>query len=212
MQRPVKIVIISDTHGLHDLLTIPDGDILIHCGDMTEYGLIEEIEEFDEWLGTLPHKHKIVIAGNHELCLEEESGWAFFHHAIYLEHEAITIKGINFFGSPWQPYFHGMAFNLKRGEALAKKWQDIPDNTDILITHSPPYKYLDKVRSQWVGCADLLQRVQQVKPAYHVFGHIHESYGQESNRDTTFINACSVVELDAPLNKPVVIDWPKPLL
>ncbi|HNA20803.1 MAG TPA: hypothetical protein PLN40_05230, partial [Agitococcus sp.] len=101
---------------------------------MTEYGLIEEIEEFDEWLGTLPHKHKIVIAGNHELCLEEEAGWVLFHHATYLEHEAVTIEGINFFGSPWQPYFHGMAFNLKRGEALAKKWQDIPDNTDILIT------------------------------------------------------------------------------
>ncbi|HNC86640.1 MAG TPA: metallophosphoesterase, partial [Agitococcus sp.] len=134
MNLPLKIVVISDTHGLHDLLTIPDGDILIHCGDMTEYGLIEEIEEFDEWLGTLPHKHKIVIAGNHELCLEQESGWALFHHATYLEHEAVTIEGVNFFGSPWQPYFHGMAFNLKRGEALAKKWQDIPDNTDILIT------------------------------------------------------------------------------
>lgn len=207
MTKPLKIVIISDTHGMHEYLTIPDGDILIHAGDMTEYGLLSEIQEFDDWLGTLPHKHKIVIAGNHELCLEEDAGCLLFHNATYLEHEAVTIEGIRFFGSPWQPYFHGMAFNLRRGQALAEKWQQIPNNTDILITHSPPYKYLDHIRSEWVGCEDLLKRVQEVKPKFHIFGHIHENYGQESNLDTTFINACSVLELDAPLNPPVVIEW-----
>ncbi|MCP5174614.1 MAG: metallophosphatase domain-containing protein [Moraxellaceae bacterium] len=208
MPSPLKLVIISDTHGLHELLTIPDGDMLIHAGDMTEYGELDEIKAFDDWLGTLPHKHKIVIAGNHEHCLEEHDGHLLFKNAIYLQHQAITIEGIRFFGSPWQPFFHNMAFNLRRGQDLAEKWQQIPSNTDILITHTPPFKYLDRVRSQWVGCEDLLKRVQELKPKLHIFGHIHESYGQEANRHTLFVNACSVLELDAPLNKPVIVNWP----
>lgn len=209
MPNPIKIVIISDTHNCHDQLSIPDADILIHAGDMTEYGTLAEIEDFDNWLGTLPHRHKLVIAGNHEVCVQEEGGWFLFHNATYLQDEAITIEGINFYGSPWQPAFFDMAFNLPRGEALAQKWQKIPANTDILITHSPPYKYLDRIRSKWVGCEDLLKRVQEIKPRFHIFGHIHDCYGQESNLHTTFINASSVLELDAPLNPPIVIEWSK---
>lgn len=207
MTFPIKIVIISDTHNCHNALNIPDGDILIHAGDMTEYGTRAEIEAFDKWLGTLPHHHKLVIAGNHEVCVQEDGGWFLFHNATYLEDEAITIEGIHFYGSPWQPAFFDMAFNLPRGEALAKKWQKIPANTDILITHTPPFQRLDQADGKRVGCKDLLQRLKEIKPKYHVFGHIHASYGQLTHAETTFINACSVLELDLPLNPPIVIEW-----
>ncbi|XP_010788446.1 metallophosphoesterase domain-containing protein 1-like [Notothenia coriiceps] len=76
-----------------------------------------------------------------------------------------------------QPWYYGWGFNLPRGQALLDKWNQIPDNTDILVTHCPPLGFLDWVpkKMQRVGCMELLNTVQRrVQPKFHVFGHIHE--------------------------------------
>jgi predicted phosphohydrolase len=118
----LMIVAIADSHGLHRKLRIPDGDILIHAGDLTRSGNIGELDEFNEFLGGLPHRHKIVIAGNHDFCFENnmEESARRLTNAVYLQDAETVIKGIKFYGSPWQPWFYDWAFNLPRGEALRR--------------------------------------------------------------------------------------------
>jgi len=157
----VKIVCMSDTHSTLEMaeFNIPDGDIFIHAGDFTRYGLHSEVEEFNTWLGTLPHQYKVVIAGNHELSFDPttheeaeeymkqvgenstkgvEDIKKVLTNCVYLEDESADILGIKIYGSPWQPLFSHSAFNLQRGPDLLAKWRKIPTNTDILVTHGPP--------------------------------------------------------------------------
>lgn len=188
----VSIVVISDTHGFHDSIEMPMGDILVHAGDVTKHGTIEDLEGFNRYLGTLPHAVKIVVAGNHDLCFEHNRHEceAKLSNAIYLQDEAVTVHGIRFYGSPWQPWFYDWAFNLQRGPEIREKWDLIPEDTDVLITHGPPFGYGDEtVRGEHVGCRDLLEALVRVKPQVHIFGHIHEGYGRSSNKHTDFINA-----------------------
>jgi Icc-related predicted phosphoesterase len=206
----IKIVIISDTHGYHEQASIPDGDILIHAGDLTKRGALNEVAQFNDFMGKLPHPKKIVIAGNHDFSFEREpqKARALMTNCIYLEDKGITINGINFYGSPWQPRFFDWAFNLDRGPALRQKWELIPEFTDVLITHGPPTGYGDKtVRGDAAGCDDLLQVVRRIKPRLHIFGHIHEGYGSFKEGNTTFINA-SVCNLQySPINPAHVFPW-----
>lgn len=206
-----SIVTISDTHGLHASIDIPPGDILVHAGDLTRHGEIDELLELNEFIGTLPHPVKIVIAGNHDFCFERnpEECRERLTNCIYLEDQSVTIEGLKFYGSPWQPWFYDWAFNLQRGEEIRAKWDLIPEDTDILITHGPPQGIGDMTAScTQAGCKDLLDRVRKIKPQLHIFGHIHEAYGVYSNQHTTFINA-SVCDLSyAPLNKPIVHNCP----
>jgi predicted phosphohydrolase len=206
----MRLVILSDTHSHHRRLAIPDGDILIHAGDMTNMGALHELHDFNEWLGTLPHPHKVVIAGNHDWCWERDKAAALkiLTHAYYLEDSAMTIEGIRIWGTPWQPEFHHWAFNLPRGNALREKWALIAPDTDILITHGPPLGQGDRTMLwQQVGCADLMDVVKTLKPRLHIFGHIHEGYGVSYNGSTTFINA-SICELfNRPKNRVTVVDW-----
>jgi len=192
----MKIICISDTHNLQKDLKIPDGDILIHAGDMTCVGGIDEIKEFNQWLGTLPHRHKIVIAGNHDLYLElvPSSTNLFITNAIYLNDSGIEIEGLKIWGSPISPNYQDWAFNRERGEAIRKHWEMIPKDTDILITHCPPFGILDfNDKGKHEGCKDLLEMVQQkIKPNLHVFGHLHDAYGQIQIEETTFVNASIV--------------------
>lgn len=245
----VRVVCMSDTHSLtsHIKFEIPDGDIFIHAGDFTRCGGENEVVNFSHWLSKLPHKYKIVIAGNHELSFDP----SFTHpltnklqesydinviptlgisrqdmkeavkksdirdkltNCIYLEDTLVTIYGINIYGSPWQPEFRKWAFNLPRGGQCLSKWNIIPDNTDILVTHTPPLGFGDLcctgVRA---GCVELLSTVQQrVLPKYHIFGHIHESYGVTSDGKIIYINAstCNINYL--PVNPPIVFDVPLP--
>jgi len=213
LDRPVgkthtmKIVCISDTHGRHEFTAVPAGDILVHGGDITRKGDLEDVESFNSWLGTLPHKHKVVICGNHDFCFQEKPKQARdrITNAIYLEDSGCEIAGLTFYGSPWQPWFGDWAFNLPRGEALAKVWAKIPPGVDVLITHGPPEGILDRtIRGEVVGCRDLLARVHEVKPKLHVFGHIHEAAGKVEAEYTIFVNASTqmgrgigvVVEID----------------
>jgi len=199
----------SDTHNLHYKIKVPNGDFLIFAGDMSMMGREQEIQRFNSFLGRLPHKYKIIIAGNHDFLFETnpERARSLITNAIYLEDESIEIEGIKFYGSPWSPWFYDWAFNLPRGEPLKKKWNKIPLDTDILITHSPPYSILDKaLRGGYEGCADLLYRVRVVEPLYHIFGHIHEAYGIKSEGNTVFINASNLDFNYAPVNKPIVFE------
>lgn len=200
------IVVISDTHGRHREVEVPDGDILIHAGDFTGSGTLSGVDNVNDWLGTLPHDHKLVVAGNCDPCCEENPDEVRerLTNAQYLQDDAVEIDGIRFWGSPWQPKFLNMSFNLPRGEALAEKWEMIPDDTDVLITHGPPRGILDRTsRGEEVGDRALLTRVTELRPAYHVFGHVHESSGTEIRGETTFVNAAC----DAKGKTPFVVEY-----
>ncbi|MET4027962.1 Icc-related predicted phosphoesterase [Marinobacter sp. MBR-99] len=209
----MKLVCISDTHSLHRRLpSIPDGDVLIHAGDCLGQGTLENIEDFNDWLGSLPHRHKIVIAGNHDWAFQEtpELARQALTSAIYLEDSGVEIEGVRFWGSPWTPIFMNWAFMLGRGEPLYNKWQLIPENTDVLITHGPPQGIGDEVmlglQSQNVGCEHLLERLHRLSVKAHVFGHIHEGYGEYRRGQTQLFNASTCNELYAPANAPVVLE------
>ena len=222
----MRIVLISDTHG-HNSIRIPEGDILIHAGDLTPSGQIGEIAAASKWLGSLPHHYKIAIAGNHDLQFErspiEATSLLRSAGVIYLQDTSTSVEGLSIYGSPWQPEFMHWAFNVPRGE-LAKYWNQIPNGLDILVTHGPPYGILDQrvppgVRrlapwedeepfagSDHVGCEELLAAVQRTKPRVHAFGHIHRGYGTTQNDHTTFYNASVCNEDYEPVHKPWIID------
>jgi hypothetical protein len=170
----VKIVCMSDTHSTQGEFGffIPDGDIFIHAGDFTRYGLPSEIVAFNNWLATLPHRHKVVVAGNHELSLDSRT-WeeaaeymdqagetrqsteqvrSLLTNCTYLEDESLEVLGVKIFGSPWQPDFSQSAFCLQRGEQLRDKWGKIPRDTEVLVTHGPPLGVGD-LCSGWGGRA-----------------------------------------------------------
>ncbi len=187
----MRIVCVSDTHGRHRYTEVPDGDILVHGGDVTLHGTLEDVEEFNRWLGTLPHRHKVVIAGNHDSCFQNDpaEARARITNATYLEDSGCEIAGLKFYGSPWTPLFFNWAFMLSESD-LAAKWALIPDGLDVLITHGPPYSFLDWTnRDEHAGSSTLLERVREVKPRLHVFGHIHEAAGRTEFEGTTFLNA-----------------------
>ncbi|MGC8119994.1 metallophosphatase domain-containing protein [Marinobacter sp. VGCF2001] len=209
----MKLICISDTHSLHRRIPeILDGDVLIHAGDCLGQGTLENITDFNDWLGTLPHRYKIVIAGNHDWAFQETPQHArqALTNAIYLEDSGVEIEGVRFWGSPWTPTFLDWAFMLDRGEPLQEKWQLIPDSTDVLITHGPPKGIGDEAnmgfKSQNVGCADLLARIQELALKAHIFGHIHEGYGEYQQGQATLINASTCNARYEPRNAPIVID------
>jgi len=200
---------------MHNRLLIPDGDMLIHAGDFTGNGSLEHLIHFADWLKELPHKHKIVIAGNHDAIAE--SNTELTHHilakagVIYLQDESININGLNFYGSPWSPAFYDWHFMADRGIDMAKKWSKIPDDTDVLITHSPCYSILDNVHGKSVGCEELSKVVSKIRPKAHICGHIHEGYGVfesccGSDKKTIFINASTCNGDYVPINKPIEIE------
>ena len=206
----ITIVAISDTHGQHQALEVPPGDILVHAGDITNMGELEGVAVFNEWIGSLPHPHKIVIAGNHDFCFERnrEASERLLTNCTYLHDAAATVMGIRFWGSPWQPWFFNWAFNLQRGEEIRQKWDLIPDDTDVLITHGPTYGHGDRTQSgELVGCRDLLEVIERIRPKLHVFGHIHEGYGVSSNDHTTMVNASNCDFSYAPVNPPVIFEY-----
>ncbi|XP_054774277.2 metallophosphoesterase domain-containing protein 1-like [Lytechinus pictus] len=188
--------------------------------------------------GTLPHRHKIVIAGNHELTFDQQlmsernshvfmsfasafeglkkNEWkeirSLLTNCTYLEDSQTHVMGFKIYGSPWQPVFCDWGFNLPRGQALLDKWNKIPEDTDILITHGPPLGHGDLASNGCrAGCVELLSTVQRrVRPKYHVFGHIHEGYGVTTDGQTTFVNAAICDVHYRPCNPPIVFDLPTP--
>lgn len=205
----VKITAISDTHLAQPIL--PGGDILIHAGDVSYQGRAEELLEFNTWLAKQPYEYKVLIAGNHDFMFEKNPGLAktlVTAPTHYLENNLVTIKGIKIWGSPITPEFCHWAFNRDRGPQINHYWAQIPEGVDIIVTHGPPMGILDVVEDnpgmyEHVGCKDLLHHIRRVNPKYHIFGHIHEGYGQETKDGTTFINCSIMNEHYQPVNAPV---------
>ena len=207
-----RIVCLSDTHNCNRQIAVPDGDILIHSGDATIRGTIEEIILFNDWFAKLPHRHKVFVAGNHDWLFETSNRLArtLLDTSIhYLQDSSVEIENLKIYGSPWQPRFFDWAFNLTRGAEIAQKWKLIPDDTDILITHGPPHGIMDEVPTQYgienAGCEELRKRVEQIRPRLHVFGHIHSGYGTAKKFNVNFVNASNCTESYEPMNPPIVI-------
>ena len=202
-----RIVAVADTHNEHERLSIPEGDVFVHAGDLTGRGTLPELERVADWLRSLPHAHKVVIAGNHDFGLQRNPAMArpLFHGLTFLEDGEATVAGLRIWGSPWQPWFHDWAFNARRGPEIDAKWQLIPEGIDVLVTHGPPLGYGDRVHlGERVGCADLLRQLTRVHPRLHLFGHIHEDRGEWKFGPTRVVNVTtSEGELPA-----TVIDLP----
>jgi len=216
----MKIIFISDTHGKHEELQdkgwLKEADMIIHAGDISNRGRPRETTEFLDWFAALPYKHRVFIAGNHDFYFEET------HHQIpvnkllaqypgitYLENNSVTIEGIKIYGSPYSPRFYDWAFNVDRGNPIAREWSKIPMDTDILITHGPPLGHGDRTDGgDRAGCADLLKRIEIVQPIINVYGHIHEGWGMYgSGTPTTFINASVLNSRYEMVNMPIIIDY-----
>jgi Icc-related predicted phosphoesterase len=204
----MRIVCISDTHN--QKVTVPDGDLLIHAGDATLQGTVDEIIEFNAWFSALPHKHKIFIAGNHDWLFQLQPAIArslLDKGVVYLQDSSTVVEGLNIYGSPWQPRFYDWAFNLNRGSEMAEKWELIPAQTDILITHGPPNRILDlTMQGDHAGCEELIKKVEEIRPRVHIFGHIHEGHGTLEKSGTRFVNASNCDEGYRLVNAPIVFD------
>ncbi len=197
----MQLIHISDTHNKHHLLlqSLPPADIIIHSGDFSMSGSEAEVLNFIEWFEKLPYKYKIFVAGNHDDCLFGESIDGLLDNCFYLCNSEIAIEGIKFYGVP-----------LFMGDVLSgeydKNIQKIPDDTHILITHQPPYSMLDSSGSIDYGDFILLQKTLAIQPKFHLFGHIHESYGIERIDNTTFVNACILDEQYKVANQPILLE------
>ncbi|MCJ1254549.1 hypothetical protein MMC24_002364 [Lignoscripta atroalba] len=191
LKSRIRIVCISDTHTrIHS--PIPFGDVLIHAGDLSNLGTTEEIQAQINWLVSLPHPHKIVIAGNHDSFLDPRSRYASeskkaldWRKIHYLQHSSITLafpehlnRRLNVYGAPQIPECGGpeFAFQYHRHEDAWSR--TVPKETNILITHTPPRHHLDL--PEGLGCKYLLKELWRVRPRLHVFGHVHAGHGRES--------------------------------
>lgn len=206
----MKIVVVSDTHGLHRELKLPKGDAIIHAGDITDYGTEKEVVDFLEWYEHLDFEYKIFIGGNHDIYLDEypvDLLELLPSNVVYLRNRFVEINGVKFWGSPVTPDFMDWAFG-KRREEMKEHWKYMPKEIDVLITHTPPYGILDK-SSNWesLGCKDLLVKVEELQPKYHIFGHIHASYGQLKKEGTEYINGSNIDSYKGLVNPPIVVEY-----
>jgi Icc-related predicted phosphoesterase len=207
----VKIVCISDTHSMGPQIRVPDGDVLVHAGDHTFHGTRSEVARAVDWLAAMPHPHKIIIAGNHDWAFEKDAAATEKFVAdmglTYLKDSGTRIDNLNFWGAPWQPWFHDWAFNVRRGE-LTPYWQKIPDTTNVLITHGPPFGIMDTARyGEHVGCSELGARIDSLPDLkLHVFGHIHEGYGRVKINDVLYVNASTCNSKYSPINAPIEVE------
>jgi Calcineurin-like phosphoesterase len=187
----ITAVCIADTHNKFPV--VPEGDLLIHAGDLSQGGTLQEIQRTLDWLKDLPHQKKVVIAGNHELLLDPVKGFTDserallnWHDVNYLQDSTISLRFdggrvLNIYGSPWTRKHGNWAFEYAPG---VDKWTNsVPDDTDLLITHMPPFAYLD---IDGFGDESLLREVRRVRPKLHVFGHFHAGYGKNELQYDSF--------------------------
>ena len=216
------ITVISDTHGKHNEITqdLPGGDLLLHAGDISSMGYQHEVQQFCKWFNNVEnYGHKIFIAGNHDWGFQNNVEKIMeivnsYKTVTYIQDETVSVgddeKMVNVYGSPWQPEFYNWAFNLpKNGVELAAKWDVIPDNTDILITHGPAFGVLDTVAGKmWdnLGCQLLTDKIKTIKPKIHLCGHIHSGYGYFFDGDTHFLNASVLNEAYQYTNEPLTFE------
>lgn len=220
--KKLIIDILSDTHNRHEKFKCEGGDILLHSGDFTSRGEHDEVESFMRWMAKQNYTHKVVIPGNHDWDLEKNFDYwqkEFATWGIHLLNDSgVEIEGIKIWGSPVQPWFHSWAFNRARNQSEADHlyprvfglikphWDAIPKDTEILLTHGPPYNILDTVvrGGHQVGCVELAKAIEDSEIKLHVFGHIHEGRGFHYGDKTTYVNGSSLNEYYSPSdNKPM---------
>lgn len=219
----MKLYCISDLHNKYKLLDpiLPkpgEFDTLIICGDVTNKGSIKEVAAFGRWLSGVQgrFKHIVFVAGNHDYLFEQQKEIAVGllpQGVHYLENSGVTIDGWNFWGSPQTPKFGFWAFMKERGPSINRYWDAIPEQTDVLITHGPPKFKLDDLKlsknfktNRHVGCQDLSNAVERVKPIINVFGHIHQSYGTIVDEQTTFVNCALCNTFNQLTKEPIKIE------
>eukprot|EP01080_Neovahlkampfia_damariscottae_P006691 gene6691-10856_t len=217
-KKPIRLVHISDTHDklkyLIEQKKIPDGDILCHTGDFSNRGGKESLEHFNYLLGILPHKYKIIVFGNHDYYqnLQPQEIQKYLTNGIYLQDSSVEIEGLKFYGAPWTNFT--MAYGTNN---LKYIWDHIPKDTDVLMTHMPPFNVFDlawdlsqtsdlicqycneshKKFRHW-GSYDLYQKVvQEIKPKLHLFGHVHDEIGIKKINETYFCNSAMDIEQKA---------------
>jgi Icc-related predicted phosphoesterase len=207
------IVALSDTHGNHHSVEVPPGDIIIHCGDITQKSNLSEVTDFVKWFAGLDFQYKILVAGNHDRFIRKKKPEFLElirgHNIDYLENRLIRINGFSIFGSPFSLNYGGIgAFTYYDMPEAKRIWNLIPDNIAILVTHAPPKGFRDFSRTENsnAGCQVLRERVLSIEPLYHIFGHIHESYGVEQHGNSVFINASLSNGSGEIVNKPVVFE------
>lgn len=205
----LRVVLISDTHGCHRQLQIPDGDVLIHGGDFTRSGFLEDAEDFNKWLGELSSshrfQHKIVINGNHEYTASWKARTAeLLSNATFLRDEAIEIgsgctrRGLR---------VHGTEFSWPMKNSRNPTYEAIEGPVDVLVCHSPVKGYADDGR----GCTELLRLVRRLRPRLVVSGHIHAAHARVRGTGilagTTFVNAANAHKSHTHMGwGPVVVD------
>lgn len=198
----MRIVCVSDTHNSRPEL--PDGDLLIHAGDMTVRGYRIEVYRQLGWLEMNRRRYKevIVVPGNHDLYFEEhwEAAQADCEAAdIRLLHNSeIEVAGLRIYGSGHTPMYHSWGLMLE-GDAIAQAWEAIPEGVDVLVTHGPPAGILDtSYRGPSIGCPHLLRELDRIRPRLHIFGHAHEGRGVLEQGGTTYVNTAvlpTVIEI-----------------
>lgn len=210
----MKIIVISDTHNKHNNVELPEGDILVHCGDATNQKY--EFEGFAKWFGSLNYKYKILVAGNHDQMIGRLGYKNTFHFlknngVIYLQDSSIEIDGIKFYGSPWVlEYDYRFGEFMCSEEKIKEYWEKIPLDTDVLITHGPAYLIGDLVQQDiWepnVGSVSLKKRIEELNLKYHLFGHIHDDYGVFNADGYIACNAALINFYNQTMRKPIVIE------
>ncbi len=199
----MKILHLSDTHGNHRRFgDLPAADVVVHSGDFTMSGSESEAIDFLNWFCNLPHRHKIFICGNHDECLYDAHIDGLDDNVHYLCNSGVEIDGVKFYGVPMFP-----ADCIT--ERQNRNYAAIPDDTDVLITHAPPYGILDFDDNIHYGSKELLQRVTAVSPCLHLFGHIHRQHGMTDNGITSFSNG-AIMDTDyTDLHIPNLIKLPE---
>ena len=213
-----KIICVSDSHGCTQEiingkkvdLQIPDGDVLIHAGDFSAQGTFDDVLYLNSFLGKLPHKRKYILAGNHDLAVEKDfnASQALLTNAILLTHHAFRIGDIPCFATSYQPFYKGWAFNIKDDSERKRLFDQIPKDTVLLVSHAPPFGYLDKgFQDPHVGDRALLARIKELKHLrYVISGHLHSSYNCIEENGITYIN-CSLLDDRYQLkNKPIILE------
>lgn len=229
----MKIVAISDTHTRHDFIQIPECDVLVHAGDFSFNGKFFEVRDFLAWLQKQPAKHKVVIAGNHEETFDgSKLGGKFNPHCRnmlaecgdetihYLENSSVTIDGIKFYGTPWTPFFYDWAFNgLEGSDApfrfgtypnLSDVYGEIPEDTNVLVCHGPPYGMVDRAYRGDDRCGSMemrkiLESNKLMQLQLYLCGHIHEARGHEIGFGNVHVCNVSSLGRDYKTAKPAVV-------
>lgn len=220
----LRLTMLSDTHNKHKQITgdLPGGDLLVHSGDISSMGYEHEIREFCKWFNSIEgYTHKVFIAGNHDWGFQDNVEKVkeildFYTGITYLQDSELVIKvgderEVKIYGSPWQPWFYDWAFNLpKNGIGLASRWEGIPDDTDILLTHGPAFGILDTVegrRYDNLGCELLAERLERLNVKLHNVGHIHTGHGYVMKNNTHHFNSSVLNEQYNYAQRPMTIDW-----